>query len=91
MLVFLPRFLLHLLFIFTISDKIIQIVANFVEHHATSYIKNIALQVRRFCFHFFVNRICEAKAAKVTQNEKWLPFGGRCIDHTETNLFEICE
>ena len=52
--------------------------------------------VRRFCFYLLENsRLCFSLTgrcgAKVTQNEKWRPFGGRCLNQTESIIFEIPE
>ena len=52
--------------------------------------------VRRFCFYLLENsRLCFSLTgrcgAKVTQNEKWRPFGGRWIKKTKTNIVEFSE
>ena len=52
--------------------QILIIVGNFVKNHAT--------KARCFCFYPFVNFFINRRwGAKITQNEKWRPFGGRWI------------
>ena len=69
------------LFIF----KLLQISSRITQHLVT---KTSHLQVRCFCFCLFIPANCRAKN---TQNEKWPPFGGRCFNKAETNIFEIPE
>ena len=61
-----------------------KIVANFI---------NIITQLKKIvalleCDGFVFIRRC---GAKVTQNEKWRPFGGRWIKKTKTNMVEFSE
>ena len=58
-----------------------QIVANFVNNHATSSAMFLFSSPRTFCL------LTGGCGAKITQNEKWRPFGGRCFNSESKSIF----
>ena len=61
-----------LLIIFFCLLIYIQIVANFIKNHSTSPNKNVALQVRYFCFHLFHTGKLQSKSySKKIEYIRW--------------------
>ena len=68
------NFFLNFTLFFLFTPCLFQIVANFIKNHTTVS----AMFLFSSCATIFLSTGC--CGAKVTQNEKLLPFGGRCLN-----------